>query len=602
MLDGTTVDVPPEGARLMVETTGAAILNVSGALPAYDALTVVGGGTLALSVNGQNLLTDDEYRAIPQGQSHTVTVLDATIDPTQVTAWVSALKYGATATVSVAETGISVDVRLPDAAYPAGQSDLSESISFNFTNYSNRDSIGVGAIADDAMGASGTPYATYGAYWLEPTVTESKTAPRTERLSAPVVLNTARGAAGADTSKTASVTYNVYHGYAGGIGGTYQPILQAFANGHSLSGGGGGGDIPSVTVDVPEDWGDYTAVVYMSTDSGSKRPWLPKRVNGTFYYYTDEGELATLADATQATTVGGLPDEVKDTSHAWGGPTEDGSLVEGTNMMVIPGLSGNFKLEFWSKNSGNTVDVSQTQGRVAAFQLIEDAEVVYPTDDSLGTVQIYQATLAAGDNDWANLAWTVNGAAAGEAPGAGDAVELTLAGDATLTFGAETTVSSITVYGQGHALRVTDAANATATWHFLNDTILALGADTDILPATIGTNPKRVRYDYAYGQAGQTYTTTSAYETEFAAGFTGNLTPNGGLVEFSELRLLGRCPADHDRDCPREWSAHRHRHGHLPRLRPGFALAHSSAFGRYGAYLHGCPGGQRRCHLYGRRQ
>ena len=38
---------------------------------------------------------------------------------------------------------------------------------------------------------------------------------------------------------------------------------------------------------------------------------------------------------------------------------------------------------------------------------------------------------------------------------------------------------------------------------------------------------------YTYGQTGQTYTTTSAYETEFAAGFTGNLTPNGGLVEFS---------------------------------------------------------------------
>ena len=533
VLDGTTVDVPPEGARLMVEATDAAILTVSGALPAYDSLTVVGGGTLALSVNGQNLLTDDEYKAIPQGQSHTVTVLDATIDPAQVTAWVSALKYGATATLSVAEAGITAEVTLPESAYPAGQSDLSESISFNFTNYSNRDSIGVGAIADDAMGASGTPYATYGAYWLEPTVTESKTAPRTETLPAPVVLNTARGAAGADTtSKTASVTYNVYHGYANGLGGAAQPILQAFANGHSLTGGGGGGGIPSVTVDVPEDWGDYTAVVYMSTDSGSKRPWLPKRVNGTFYYYTDEGELATLADATQATTVGGLPNEVKDTTHAWGGPTEDGSLVEGTNMMVIPGLSGNFKLEFWSKPNaaGTNADVSQTQGRVAAFQLIEDAELVYPSDDSLGTVRVYQATLEAGENAWANLDWTINGASAGSPPGAGDAVELTLAGDATLTFGAATEVASITVYGQGHALRVVGAAEATATWRFLNDAILALG-EGDTLPETIGANPKRVRYDYAYAQD---YTITNAYETEFAVGFSGNLGQiNVGFVEFS---------------------------------------------------------------------
>ncbi len=533
VLDGTTVDVPPEGARLMVETTDASILTVDGALPAYDSLTVVGGGTLALSVDGQNLLTDDEYKAIPRGQAHTVTILDATIDPAQVTAWVSALKYGATATLSVTEDGITAEVTLPESAYPAGQSDLSESISFNFTNYSNRDSIGVGAIADDAMGASGTPYATYGAYWLEPTVTESKTAPRTETLSAPVVLNTARGAAGADTtSKTASVTYHVYHGYANGLGGAAQPILQAFANGHSLTGGGGGGGIPSVTVDVPEDWGNYTAVVYMSTDSGSKRPWLPKRVNGAFYYYNDAGELATLADATQATTVGGLPNEVKDTTHAWGGPTEDGSLVEGTNMMVIPGLSGDFKLEFWSKPNaaGTNADVSQTQGRVAAFQLIEDAELVYPSDDSLDAVQVYQAELT-GEANWADLQWTINGQAVDTDPGAEDLVELTLTNDAKLTFDAATTVSSITVYGQGHALRVTDAANATATWHFLNDTILALGADTDILPATIGTNPKRVRYDYTYAQD---YASTQSYETEFAAGFNASLNlGNGGLIEFS---------------------------------------------------------------------
>ena len=166
---------------------------------------------------------------------------------------------------------------------------------------------------------------------------------------------------------------------------------------------------------------------------------------------------------------------------------------------------------------------------MAAFQLIENAPDNLP---NLDAVQVYQAELT-GEANWADLQWTINGQAVDTDPGAADLVELTLTNDATLTFDAATTVSSITVYGQGHALRVTDAANATATWHFLNDAILALGADTDILPATIGTNPKRVRYDYAYGQAGQTYTTTSAYETEFAAGFTGNLTPNGGLVEFS---------------------------------------------------------------------
>lgn len=524
--DGTTVDTPPEGATLMVEATDAAILTVDGALPAYGALTVVGGGTLTLSVDGQSLLTDDQYKAIPRGQAHTATLLDAAIDPAQVSAWVSALKYGATATVSVAEDGITAKVTLPDAAYPSDRPDESESISFNFTNYSNRGPGGVGAIADDAMGASGTPYETYGEYWAEPTETESKDEPRTETLDAPVVLNTARGAAGADTSKTASVTYNVYHGWGSGLGGTYQPILQAFANGHSLSGGGGGGGIPFVSVSVPEDWGDYTAVVYMSTDTGSPS-WLPKRVNGTFYYY-DEGRLATLEDATHATTVGGLPDEVKDTTYAWGRPTEDGSLVEGTNMMVIPGLSGDFKLEFWSKPNaaGDNADVTETQGRVAAFQLIEDGLDNLP---DLDAVQVYQAELA-GEADWADLDWTINGEPAEDTPGADDAVELTLTGDATLTFGAATTVASITVYGQGHALRLADAANATAAWSFRNDAILALG-EGDTLPATIATNPKRVRYDYPYAQD---YTVTNAYETEFAAGFSGNLGQiNVGFVEFS---------------------------------------------------------------------
>ena len=524
--DGSTVETPPEGARLMVEATDAAILTVSGALPAYDALTVVGGGTLALSVDGQNLLTDDEYRAIPQGQSHTVTVLDATIDPTQVTAWVSALKYGATATVSATEAGIAVDVRLPDAVYPEDQPDDSESISFNFWDFTRN--ANAGRLTATDIGAANTDYATLGAYWAQPAASVSGQG-ITQTVDAIVVANADRANAGAATrTLTGAITFGLYHTYRLGIGRDNQPILAGYANGHSLSGGQGSGGIPYATVNVPEDWDTYTAVIYMSTDSGSPQ-WLPKRVNGTFYYY--EGTtLTTLADTPQATTVGALPDEVKDTTHAWGAPTQDGSLVEGTNMMVIPGLTGDFKLEWWSKPaaSGNNVDVTQTQGRVAAFQLIENAPDNLP---NLDAVQVYQAELTAGENTWADLQWTINGQTVDTAPGAADLVELTLTNDATLTFDAATTVSSITVYGQGHALRVTDAANATATWHFLNDTILALGADTDILPATIGTNPKRVRYDYTYAQD---YASTQSYETEFAAGFNASLNlGNGGLIEFS---------------------------------------------------------------------
>lgn len=536
--DGTTVDVPPEGARLMVESTDASILTVDGALPAYDSLTVVGGGSLALSVDGQNLLTDDEYRAIPQGQSHTVTVLDATIDPTQVTAWVSALKYGATATVSATETGITVSVRLPDAAYPETQPDESESISFNFWDFTLRHNDG-GQMGDNELGATGSPYETLGVYWNEP-ASDSDHSPIDETtMDLTVVPNANRTTAGATTrTLTGAATFQIYHTYDGTWGGSANRIMNGFANGHYLgTGGTNANSAPAyVAVKVPEDWGTYTAVIHVTSDTGTC-VWMPKRVNGKFYTYTYDDattfanpQLKEIPWDSAGTDVSTYPNDVNGSEvYTWGSGSETTSntSVEGVNMMVVPGLTGDFRLEWWDRFVNGTRNIGNTQGRVAAFQLIENAPDNLP---NLDAVQVYQAELTAGENTWAGLQWTINGQTVETAPEAEDLVELTLTNDATLTFDAATTVSSITVYGQGHALRVTDAANATATWHFLNDTILALGADTDILPATIGTNPKRVRYDYAYEAD---YTSTTAYETEFAAGFTGNLTPNGGLVEFS---------------------------------------------------------------------
>ena len=536
--DGTTVDVPPEGARLMVETTGAAILTVDEALPAYDSLTVVGGGTLALSVNGQNLLTDDEYRAIPQGQSHTVTVLDATIDPTQVTAWVSALKYGATATVSATEAGITVSVRLPDAAYPETQPDESESISFNFWDFTLRHNDG-GQMGDNELGATGSPYETLGVYWNEPALDSDHSPIDETTMDLTVVPNANRTTAGATTrTLTGAATFQIYHTYDGTWGGSANRIMNGFANGHYLgTGGTNANSAPAyVAVKVPEDWGTYTAVIHVTSDTGTC-VWMPKRVNGKFYTYTYDDattfanpQLKEIPWDSAGTNVSTYPNDVNGSEvYTWGSGSETTSntSVEGVNMMVVPGLSGDFRLEWWDRFVNGTRNIGNTQGRVAAFQLIENAPDNLP---NLDAVQVYQATLT-GEANWAGLQWTINGAPATEAPGAEDLVELTLAGDATLTFGADTEVASITVYGQGHALRVTDADNATATWHFLNDTILALGADTDMLPATIGTNPKRVRYDYTYAQD---YTVTNAYETEFAAGFSGNLNLNGnGLIEFS---------------------------------------------------------------------
>lgn len=534
--DGSTVETPPEGARLMVEATDAAILTVSGALPAYDALTVVGGGTLALSVDGQSLLTDDEYKAIPQGQSHTVTVLDATIDPAQVTAWVSAIKYGATATLSVTEAGISVDVSLPDAVYPEDQPDDSESISFNFWDFTLRHNDG-GQMGDNELGATGSPYETLGVYWNEP-ASDSDHSPIDETtMDLTVVPNANRTTAGATTrTLPGAATFRIYHTYDGTWGGSANRIMNGFANGHYLGGTNANSAPAYVAVKVPEDWGTYTAVIHVTSDTGTC-VWMPKRVNGKFYTYTYDDattfanpQLKEIPWDSAGTNVSTYPNDVNGSEvYTWGSGSETTSntSVEGVNMMVVPGLTGDFRLEWWDRFVNGTRNIGNTQGRVAAFQLIENAPDNLP---NLDAVQVYQATLAGGENTWADLQWTINGQAVDTDPGAADLVELTLTNDATLTFDAATTVSSITVYGQGHALRVTDAANATATWHFLNDTILALG-EGDVLPETIAVYPKRVRYDYAYAQD---YTVTNAYETEFADGFSGNLNLNGnGLIEFS---------------------------------------------------------------------
>lgn len=134
---------------------------------------------------------------------------------------------------------------------------------------------------------------------------------------------------------------------------------------------------------------------------------------------------------------------------------------------------------------------------------------------------VYRATVS-GSTDWQAIDWTPEGA-----PTAGDTAILTLEGDADLIGAGQ--VAMLQVYADGHAVSRANGITATS-WHFLDDATLAL-KQGQTPPTTFGTAPKRVRYDYAYAQD---YTITDAYETEFAAGFTGNLNTDGnGLIEFS---------------------------------------------------------------------
>lgn len=159
-----------------------------------------------------------------------------------------------------------------------------------------------------------------------------------------------------------------------------------------------------------------------------------------------------------------------------------------------------------------------TDGSVVAVSLTATgatATAIAP----MGTV--YRATVT-GAATWDSITWEPTGT-----PTASDTAILTLTGDADLAGSAS--VGMMQVYADGHALSRANTIGA-ASWHFFEEAILALKEDQP-LPATIATNPKRVRYDYTYEQ---NYTSTTAYETEFTAGFNASLDlAAGGLVEFS---------------------------------------------------------------------
>ena len=202
-------------------------------------------------------------------------------------------------------------------------------------------------------------------------------------------------------------------------------------------------------------------------------------------------------------------------------------------MMIVPNLSGDFELNWWvplTDTGSINMSADLARGVVAAVQLVQQS------DPNLDAARVFRATVS-GEADWASLTWTLNGAETAERPGADDVAELILDSDTTLVCtldeGAQPfAVGTLRVYGEGNALTFPAAqrdALDVGSWAFLNDVTFALSAPEDTVPeATPG--PRRVRYDYAYEG---NYSTTTAHETEFAAGFEGALTHSGGLAEFS---------------------------------------------------------------------
>ncbi len=183
---------------------------------------------------------------------------------------------------------------------------------------------------------------------------------------------------------------------------------------------------------------------------------------------------------------------------------------------------------------GATATITTTGAGATA--LITLPSNLYPEGQDtpdLDNVETFYAVLPAGETVWGEIDW---GKGEGVVPGATDVVSLELAGDALLSCATADVpqAMALTVIGKGHALAL-DSLSAMAgirSWTFDADTIFDLQKEGAALPETTAY-PKRVRYTYHY-TSDTGYTTTTNYETEFAAGYTApSPVFNGGVLEFS---------------------------------------------------------------------
>ncbi len=153
----------------------------------------------------------------------------------------------------------------------------------------------------------------------------------------------------------------------------------------------------------------------------------------------------------------------------------------------------------------------------------------------LSLVALYRATLS-GEEKWSEIAWTdANGFSVEGAPTEGAMVELVLENDVTLTCEDEVIVGQLYFYGEGKRLALPNAdLMKPVAWSFMDEAMVLEMTEPGVaVPSPMRAYPERIRYTYLY-ETETAYATTTQYETEFAAGYTGpSVSLVGGLVEFS---------------------------------------------------------------------
>jgi len=207
----------------------------------------------------------------------------------------------------------------------------------------------------------------------------------------------------------------------------------------------------------------------------------------------------------------------------------------GTTITLLDATHDTDRVKVWLDPLKYGAQAVMTRSGTQAQVTITLPEACYAAGSDVPDLSLGKVVRAEvlGNATWENLTWTDGNGVATTAPTATDIAEIVLKADATLSATAAT-CATLRVYGEGHAVALSPRANFTVgTYAFFNDATLALEeaeGEQETLPTNCSILPKRVRYDYAYEG---NLSTTAKYETEFATGFSGAVTPAGGLVEFS---------------------------------------------------------------------
>lgn len=468
---GEKADAPMELASVKVTVDDDTLVRADAVIHLSE-LTLLGEKNLTLEFDLGKILSDTDYLAAP----YTLELLrsDTEIDFDRVTVWTTGLKYGAIASVTTTETSVFATITLPESlivGYETVPISETESISINFTDGGDH------ALTDmnEEVGLEG--YQVAAANWAQfgentasnQTIKVVKTDGSVESVAGALEFSSK------NTHRIAEATPVILRGYLDD------------------------GNTVSINLTVPESWGNYTAVIYAMTDTNN-RAFRAVTVNTKSYTYVNN----VLTEGTEN----------------WGESNSRAALIEGENTMVIPNLKGDFKLQ----GMGNA---NNARGCIAAIQLVK-MKPVYNL--SLAPAVCYARV--SGECSWETLEWTDETGAPCEAPTSAMIAELTLAGDAVMDLtGAQ--ALQVSVVGRGCALTLTGTESESAKWVFTTDTVLAMKSEASLIPSFVANYPGTVRYDYNYTASEAGFTTNPNYTTEFAAGFTGKVTPAGGGVEFS---------------------------------------------------------------------